>query len=491
MKKTIFKCLLTCLALTTISCSDDDNASSPTITGVTTTTPGAEYIKEADPGQMIVIEGEGIGGASAVTVNDQSIYLNPCFNTDTHIIVTIPSSITLTAEDESLSDCIRVTTNYGEASYDFYVRPPEQWITGYAVERTMQPDGSSVATVGAAITIMGSNFYDVEGVYLCSEGLDESGNILGEKSALTNISVNETFSEITANLPQTVIAEGYFVVETRRNASQTVWASVASATPIIETISSDMPIVGTIVTISGKNFVKLSGIDICGEYMIDAADITVNSDATELSFTLPKVPTSSGNGQLKVVNAGGSASTSFYNYNNVVADGDNTSMYFSWGADPNDPTGTKDGCPSTKNGTCWGINGTVGESDNIWWWGLMIFGGAQWPQAIPDDTPLSDVEFRVECYVDGDNVKWGFRCFDSDSYYASGVTLTDMNTGTTPTKQWFTCAIPLSQFTTATTYKEWKAMTAQSDAFGIYSQGLSVGNRVCTYFDNIRLYVKQ
>lgn len=483
--------ILACLALVMLSCSDDYNTSNPTITGITTTTPGASYITEADPGQMIVIEGSGLGGARSVTVNDQSVYLNPCFNTDSHIIVTIPSGITLTAEDESLGDRILVTTGNGEASYDFYVRAPEQWITGYTVERSIQADGSSVAQPGAAITITGSNFYDVEGVYLCDNPLDEEGNIVGEKYALSNISVNESFSEITATLPSSVIAEGYLVVETRRNASSTVWASVASALPVIESISSDMPIAGTTVTIKGKNFVKLSGIDICGEYMIDVADINVNADATKLSFVLTKAPTTSGDGQLKVINAGGSAQTEFYNYNNVVADGDNTSMYFSWGADPNDPTGTKDGCPPTKSGTCWGINGTVQESDNIWWWGLMIFGGTQWPQDILDDTPLSDIEFRVECYVDGDNVQWGFRCFDSDSYYASGVTLTDMTTGTTPTRQWFTCAIPLSQFTKATTYKEWKAMAAQSDAFGIYSQGLSVGYRVCTYFDNIRIYVKK
>lgn len=479
--------LLGLLCLT--GCKDDDeNSGTPVISGVTTTTPGDDYFTEAERGQMIVIEGRNLGGCKEVYINDQSVYLNPTLATSSHIIVTIPAELKLCAEDESLRGEIRVVTTHGEAVYTFHIMAPAQWMTEYVVDRDTEPDGSLVAVPGGNISIKGKNFYDLERVFLTSDTTTNADAV-----EIENVKVNTKFDEITGTLPARLLEEGFLVVECQTNSSSMNWSRKAYAMPVITSLSSDMPIPGAPVVIKGENFVKVVGLDICGDYLIPAADLTINADGSEIRFSLPKLPATNSTPELGVITASGKATTLFYDYASLVADGgDLTTMSFSWGADPVDNGGILDGHPVPMSGRCWGINGPVKEDANIWWWGVMVFDNTTWPTSIPDNTPLENLELRIETYVGGDVVPYSFRFFDSDSYFAQGQPTVDRLTGETPAKQWFTMAIPLTNFTTEVkTYKEWRDLQEKSRQTGIYTNNVEIGKTICTYFDNFRVVIKK
>ena len=485
--KYLFVMLLGLVCFT--ACSDDDeNSGIPVITGVTTTTPDSEYFTEASRGQMIVIEGYNLGGCKEVYINDQAVYLNPTLATSTHIIVTIPSDLTLCAEDQSLRGEIRVVTSHGEAAYDFHIMAPAQWMTEYVVDREVADDGSLIAVAGGNITIKGKNFYDLERIFIASDTVTYANAV-----DILNVAVNSTFDQITGVLPEQLLDEGFLVVECQTNTSAMDWSRAAYAMPEIASISSDMPIPGALVTIKGKNFIKVVGLDICGDYLIAASDLSINEDGTEMQFSLPKLPAVGSTSELSVITASGKATTLFYDYASLVADGgDLTTMSFSWGADPNDNGGILDGHPSPMSGRCWGINGNVKDDANIWWWGVMVFDNTTWPTSIPDNTSLENIELRIETYVGGDVVPFSFRFFDSDSYYAQGQATVDYLTGETPAKQWFTMAIPLTAFTQEVkTYKEWRDLQEVSRQTGIYTNGVEIGKNICSYFDNFRLVIKK
>ena len=93
-------CLLSlmavCATLTLTACSDDDKeGGQPVIERVRLTDP-----EKADSaftvgrlGQMILIEGHNLGHALNIYINNQDCYFNANYNTDTHIIMTIPSDL--------------------------------------------------------------------------------------------------------------------------------------------------------------------------------------------------------------------------------------------------------------------------------------------------------------------------------------------------------------------------------------------------------------
>lgn len=468
------------------ACSDDsDGGGQPVITGVTTTADSV-YFTEADRGTMIVIEGQHLGGARQVLINDQEVYLNPTYNTSTHIIVTIPSDLKLTAEDPELRGEIRVVTDHGEASYAFHIKAPQQWITEVQVERVKQADGSYLAMPGGNVTILGKNFYDLQRVYLT-----ENADGTGQTYDLTNTSVNNSFDEITATLPATLPDEGLLIVQCQTNNDSIAWVRSAFAEPVISSISDDMPVTGTTVTITGQNFFKVSGLDISGQYMIPASQLEVSADGTTITFTMQEAPAEGDS--LSVVTASGKASIAFYA--NVIGDGDYAPLNFEWGAEPYDNGGLLSGAPTTKSGNCWGINSEVKSDANIWWWGKMYFGNLTWPTTISDETPLSNIYMRIECWVDHDATRFSFRCYDNDGYSASTQETKDYLTGETPLRQWFTMEIPLTSFSSTTTnYGEWRsAQETMGDNYGrfiISTDDVAVGKYICTYFDNIRLVVK-
>ena len=109
--------------LTLTSCKADDGSGQPVIDRVRLTDPAKadSSFTEAGRGQMIVIEGRNLGNAQNIYINNQECSFNCNYNTDTHIIMTIPSNLKVYGEDNSLPKEIRVVTTHGTAVYAFHV----------------------------------------------------------------------------------------------------------------------------------------------------------------------------------------------------------------------------------------------------------------------------------------------------------------------------------------------------------------------------------
>src|SRR5574344_212339 len=112
------------------SCKDDDSASgTPEITGVRVTDPtkADSLFTKSSATSMIAIIGNNLAGATAVYINDQSVYLNSTYNTDHSIIVTIPSEengLKVSAFNSDVPDEIKVVTSHGTATYSFKITAP-------------------------------------------------------------------------------------------------------------------------------------------------------------------------------------------------------------------------------------------------------------------------------------------------------------------------------------------------------------------------------
>ena len=122
------------LAMTATSCSDDSSTGGqPEITGVKILSSDTlnysydNYYTKAGAGTLIAIMGNNLGNAREVTINGQSVFINPTLNTDHSIVVTIPTEengFKLSSFDSAIPDEIQVTTNGGTATFAFKVTAP-------------------------------------------------------------------------------------------------------------------------------------------------------------------------------------------------------------------------------------------------------------------------------------------------------------------------------------------------------------------------------
>jgi len=97
--------MLLVASLALYSC-DDSESGQPEITGVRLVDPDKadSTFVEAERGTMIVIEGHNIDGVVKAYINSQEVGFNSTYNTATHMIITIPDELVLTAEDNSLEN---------------------------------------------------------------------------------------------------------------------------------------------------------------------------------------------------------------------------------------------------------------------------------------------------------------------------------------------------------------------------------------------------
>ena len=115
------------------------------------------------------------------------------------------------------------------------------------------------------------------------------------KYEITDYEIGPDFDLITAKLPATVLEKGYIVIECHSGSSVIGFTSAKPNPPVIEEISSDMPVWGEPCTLFGKEFNDLVAIIIGkNEITIPAKDITVNDDKTQLTFSLPTLPEKGG-----------------------------------------------------------------------------------------------------------------------------------------------------------------------------------------------------
>ena len=162
--------LLANIALLSLaSCSDDDNGGGqPVIECVRTTDPelADSTFTDATVGQMILIQGQNLGHAMHVYINDQDVYFNSNYNTDTHIIVTIPGDLVVRGMDESLPLEIRVETTHGTATYAFHVIAGVPVLELYKADLPINADGIPEMVPGQEVKLVGTLLHEIEHIYV-------------------------------------------------------------------------------------------------------------------------------------------------------------------------------------------------------------------------------------------------------------------------------------------------------------------------------------
>ena len=244
-----------------------------------------------------------------------------------------------------------------------------------------------------------------------------------------------------------------------------------------------MPILGETCTLYGNYFNDPVSIIIGkNEITIPAKDLIVNEMNDQLTFILPKLPTKGD--QLILVTEQGRDTIPFYQLSNVIVDFDNYGRFW-WGGNQVSTESAQHG-PGNHSGEYYGIEGTTEIGSG--WWGPMYLGDGNIPN-VPDETLIENMEFRYECYMKYpymDGMDCWFILLDERQYAFSGYT--DRLTGNCEVEKWMSCAIPLSNFTSATTYGEVKSMlnyVYMHMCNGVNAQPIGA------YFDNFRVYVKQ
>lgn len=479
------------------SCSDDSDRQ-PEITSVrlVDADKADSTFVEAERGTMIVVEGHNIDGVLNAYINSQEVGFNTCYNTSTHFIITIPSELKLTAEDSNLKNEIMLVTSHGTATYAFYVLGPEPTLEYFTAEYEQDASGHKRIMPHQEVVLVGSNFYDVDSVYLSSSNpyADTNATTTAEsdtnetwKYNITSFSVGDNFSTLTVTMPDVVPDDGYFVVVCHAGGASLKYKATPDE-PTISDVSSEMPIPGERVTVYGKNFVFVRQVIIGDrEIIIPEEDITVSEQQDYLSFVLPSLPTNSR--LLTVVTDGGNASIGFYDNRYLITDFDTRPGSFAWGGyhvtdeDALYP-------PEHTSGHFHGIEGEPGAWN--WWFGQLVFSGFELPDVVPDDTPVSNVELRFECYLGSpiDEAKMKIWLSENEATCLDGIQVTDRISGTTETGRWMTVAYPLSNFTTVATYGEYRNSFNGAWAHIVWNPSDIATTEIRMYVDNYRIAIK-
>ena len=436
-------------AFSVASCQDDeDGGGAPVIHYVRVTDPALadSTFTDAQPGTMIAVIGENLGGLQAVYINGYEVSINSTLATSTCIILTIPSVdpenpdlFQLVGTNPDLPAEIRVVTNHGTATFAFHVLSPAPYITRLAVDYPVDP--------GEEMTIIGGNFYELQKIYFSEDSVTVAQEV-------TEYTVNSDYDEITFNAPSTVIEEGFLFVVCYTDTAVVNFIRNAPK-PIVTGISSTMPVVGSEVTITGQNFIALTNIDVNGEFTIPAEDIEVSAAFDELTFVMPQAPTQSGT--LSVNTVGGTAEIAgFYPVEYVVLDYDNVGA-FSWG----EGAGLY-----TADGTQPPFVGTGSFS-----------------------TSVSSLELQFECYIElpYEGPMMQIAMGGDTSYSLKDYVPVSAFTGEMETGHWMQVSVPLSSIVVNNTWQEF--VDRGNSELGIYMTYPTAGEEmtVTMFFDNFRV----
>lgn len=516
------------------SCSDDDNSGGqPVIESVRVTDPALadETFTQATPGKMIVIQGRNLGGCRELYINDQKVGFNPNMNTNHSIITTIPTeendNFKLTGLNPDLASEIRVVTAGGVATFAFKVLAPK-------------PEGDRVAAdyprrAGDVITVFGSNFIDIERIYFSDanplqstpndDGENKNDNVNDQSATraegqkpveidVTDYKVSHdryidqgtkkyvTNSKIELIVPELPFNNGFIVIKTLQGSASVEFAAIPQP-PVMMTLSSDMPIPGTKVTITGTNFIAVQGVKIGDKIAIDAEDIEVADNERELSFIMPEKPAASTT--ISVVTAGGTTNEfRFYPYETLLLDFDNLGKDCNWGSNVPYPIATPDAEPYISDGkfakfdvnlTAWNYDGPEIRWDSkSGTFALPSF------DIIPADTPIENVYFKYEIYnkyvftkemrytirdASGKDHAW----INYDGNKKHIIPEYQDQFGSQKYGEWYTAVLSLKHFpdmNNVTTYGDFVNLGIKRILWKLYNRTGSVEN-VFTCIDNIRI----
>lgn len=465
-------------AFSVASCQDDeDGGGAPVIHYVRVTDPALadSTFTDAQPGTMIAVIGENLGGLQAVYINGYEVSINSTLATSTCIILTIPSVdpenpdlFQLVGTNPDLPAEIRVVTNHGTATFAFHVLSPAPYITRLAVDYPVDP--------GEEMTIIGGNFYELQKIYFSEDSVTVAQEV-------TEYTVNSDYDEITFNAPSTVIEEGFLFVVCYTDTAVVNFIRNAPK-PIVTGISSTMPVVGSEVTITGQNFIALTNIDVNGEFTIPAEDIEVSAAFDELTFVMPQAPTQSGT--LSVNTVGGTAEIAgFYPVEYVVLDYDNVGA-FSWGGGAGLYTADGTQPPFVGTGSFSGFSGTASQS---WWWLQTINNAVYTTNVIPGSTSVSSLELQFECYIElpYEGPMMQIAMGGDTNYSLTKYVPVSAFTGEMETGHWMQVSVPLSSIVVNNTWQEF--VDRGNSELGIYMTYPTAGEEmtVTMFFDNFRV----
>jgi len=477
--------LLIAGTMTFVSCGGDVTGP-PEITGVRVTNPNqadSTFVK-APAGRMIVIVGKNLQNAKKIFINEQEVFFNANYNTSTHIILSIPSEedgFVLIYSDPELKSEIRVETDHGTATYNFFVTYPFPEITMIEAEEYPTPTGDK-------IKVTGYNFLDIKKVYFTNvnttkptEGeerieINESdytvviNRYLDKKS---NRYINESVMEfLLPELPRGAEGNyfGYLAIEC---AASTVFRKFSTLPdPLITMLSSDMPIPGQKLIVEGLYFVDVKYVDINdGEIVIPVEDM-LEVSRTKLSFIMPAKP--SKRCDLKVVAPHGEGvRKNFYPYECLLTDFDEIGHYEAWNDPADGISGFREATPAEapffSDGQFAWMKQTVRDEN---WWGAALAMTKTWIDDvkvsvfpsfdyIQANTPSSEVYLAYECYNKEPFKPKAFvryEFLDMNIQGAFNYFLYDWGTkafkdvahpgydGEAKLNEWYTVYVPLSKF---------------------------------------------
>lgn len=486
---------LTMLLIGIVTSCDKDDDRQPVVYSVRLPDPekADSTFVEAFRGTMIVIQGKNLDGIQNIYINGTDIGFNTSYNTSTHMIVTIPGEMPLTAENPEEQHLLRIVTNHGETSFAFRLLAPYPVLNYFKTEWAVDDDGKKYMAPGQIVTLHGENFYDVERIYTTNvnpypEDESETTGIEEEIYEITNYSINSDMTQIDVTMPEVIFSKGWFVLKCHSGTATLVFKS-SPAEPIISDVSCEMPVVGEQVVIYGKSFIDVLSVQI-GEddIVIPAKDLEVSETQDQITFRMPSVPTSQVS-RLKVVTEGGRDDIEFYNKKYLLSDFDEVVGSWAWGG--NHYT-QEDGpnAPATHSGNCHGLEGVPGAWN--WWWGQLGFTDFVKPTNILASTPVDDIELRFECYAGAPFDDISIHMFLND-LEDEGCTFdgqfTDYQSEEVRVGEWYTVSIPLSNFTNVNTYGDYD-YSKKTLFIGVVNPSDKADTEVIMYVDNFRFYIK-
>lgn len=475
----------------TPSCKEDGGADgAPVIHYLRVTDPSLadSTFTDVSPGSMIVVVGENLNGVRKVYINNQEISFNANYGTSTSLIITVPADedFLLSGSNPDIPSELRIVTDHGVATYPMHVLSPGPVISYISAFYPIDP--------GDEISLIGENFYEIKRIYFTKDSVEVT-------LPITDYQVSSDFDQITFSVPDVMMEDGYIIMECYTNDASIEFAHNGPK-PAITGISSTMPVVGSEVTITGKNFIDVEEISINdGEITIPEEDIEVSEAFNEITFTMPSAPAHSG--KIEVTAIGGTTEMdNFYPINNVVLDWDKVGSH-SWGGYSkiyeDAPT---DKAPYTSSGAYSGIVGTITAKN--YWWGQTV-DNTVWPgyDVISENTLISDLELQFECYIAKEFNGPVLTVQLANNFDAQLQNYVPVNsfTGETEIGKWMQCSIPLESLVEETTWKYFlervndpgdDGSIPPTNMMGFYIINPSDNDDVDIeiYFDNIRIVEK-
>ena len=425
----LFTAFLALVTITLASCKDDEEGmGTPQITAVRSCDPAKadSTFTKAGPGSLIAVIGNNLSKVQKAYINDQEVYFNPTMNTDHSVILTVPTEddgFILTAFDSTLKDEIRLETSHGTAVYAFKITAP--WPSISRIQ------GSYPRKEGNLLNVYGLNLVDIERVYFTdvpAEQLDTTvwetigGNQVdaaGYEVLVSNHYQNsrtqayETTSQLGVTIPNLPFKKGTLVVQCAAGSTYIPFSELPGL-PVLLDISSDMPVPGEEVVITGREFVQVESVKF-GNVTVPADKLTVSASEDSITFVMPEMPGRDNDGLLYVTTPGGTSSILFCNYSTLLTNFDGDAIDNGWGPNVSFETAEDEEEPPYSSDGLYAYLFVGSEAQQ--WWGQMIYFRKDWDG---HSFPLPSFDI-IPATASADEVYLAMEVFDINSAYNDGV----------------------------------------------------------------------